>query len=102
MRLTAVSRLVNFLTGVTPGRLFQTATSRSAGQAMVSSASSFWLEKLSNGVAVAAAASSGVACAVMLFSESIVNVMVILLFSAIFAVITVIARICLKSKAILL
>jgi len=42
----------------------------------------FWLLKLSNGVAVAAAASSGVPCAVMLFSVSIVNVVIIVFLGA--------------------
>jgi hypothetical protein len=45
---------LNRLTGVTPGRLFQIATSRSAGQPTISPASSFWLAKESNGVAVVA------------------------------------------------
>jgi hypothetical protein len=66
IRVAAVVRSLNFLTGVTPGRLFQMATSRSAGQPAASSTSSFWLAKESNGVAVVAAASSGVPCAVML------------------------------------
>ena len=78
------------------------ATRRSAGQSSASSASSCWLLKLSNGVAVAAAASSGVACAVMLFSVSMVNVIVNLLCSALLAVITSITRNCLKRKAIVL
>src|ERR1017187_2816283 len=47
-------------------RLLQIATSRFAGQDLASSANSGWLLKRSNGVVVAAAASSGVACAVML------------------------------------
>src|ERR1017187_1311721 len=82
-RLIAVLWSLNFLTGVTPGRLFQIATSLSAGQALASSASSFWLAKESKGVVVAAAASSGVPCAVMLFSASIVNVILnLLLFRA--------------------
>src|SRR5271156_4258359 len=79
MRLAALLVLKRF-TGVTPGRLSQIATSRSNGQALASSASSCWVLKLSNGVAVAAAAaSSGLPCAVMLFSWSMVNVIVILL-----------------------
>src|ERR1039457_2953938 len=80
MRATAALLLLKLSTGVTPVRLFQMATSRSDGHALANSASSFWLEKLSNGVVVAAAASSGVACAVMLFSLSIVNGIVNLLF----------------------
>jgi len=90
------------LSATTPGRLFQVATRRSVGHALASSASSYSVLKLSNGVVVAAAAASGVACAVMLFSESIVNVMVNLLFcSALFAVITWITPKCLKGKAFL-
>jgi hypothetical protein len=65
-RLIAVLWSLNFFTGVTPGRLFQMATSLSAGQALASCANSCSLVKLSNGVAVAAAAASGVPCAVML------------------------------------
>src|ERR1017187_4935949 len=93
---------LNFLTGVTPGRLFQTACSLSAGHWAASSASSFWLLKLANGVAVAAAASSGAPCAVVLFSLSMVNVIWSSPFSALIAVITSITPICLKSKVILL
>jgi hypothetical protein len=52
---------LNFFTGVTPGRLFQIATSRSAGHFAIRLASSFWLAKVSKGVVVVAAASSGVA-----------------------------------------
>src|SRR5579862_881559 len=78
------------------------ATSRSADQVLASSASYCWLMKLSKGVAVAAAASSGVPCAVMLLSLSMVNVILDLLFSALFAVITWITPNCLKGKAILL
>jgi len=81
MRLAAVGRSLNFLTGVTPGRLFQMATSRSAGHAAASSVSSFWLAKVSNGVAVAATASSGVPCAVMLLSVSIVKVVIVVFLS---------------------
>src|ERR1019366_9789794 len=57
MRLASALLLLKLSTGVTPVRLFQIATRRSAGQALASSASSFWLPKLSNGVAVGAAAS---------------------------------------------
>jgi hypothetical protein len=52
IRVAAVVRSLNFLTGVTPGRLFQMATRRTAGQPATSSASSCWLVKVSNGVAV--------------------------------------------------
>src|ERR1039457_2650976 len=84
MRLAAALWSLNFLTGCTPGRLLQIATSRFAGQDLASSANSGWLLKLSNGVVVAAAASSGVACAVMLLWVSIVKVVIVIcpLFSA--------------------
>jgi len=49
MRLAAVLGLLNPLTGSTPGRLFQRATRRSAGQPAISSASSFRLAKKSKG-----------------------------------------------------
>src|ERR1039458_7255398 len=75
-RLMAVLRSVNFFTGVTPGRLFQTARSLSAGHWAARSANSCWLAKESNGVAVAAAASSWVANALMLLSLSMVNVFI--------------------------
>lgn len=54
MRLAAVLVLLNPFTGFTPGRLFHTATRRSVGQAAASSASSFWLAKVSKGAAVTA------------------------------------------------
>src|ERR1039457_1884949 len=78
MRLAAALWSLNFLTGCTPGRLLQIATSRFAGQDLASSANSGWLLKLSNGVVVAAAASSGVACAVMLLWVSIVKVVIVI------------------------
>src|ERR1019366_1624058 len=102
MRLAAALLVLKRFTGVTPGRLFQMPSRRSAGQAEASSANSLRLAKVSKGVAVAAAASSGVPCAVMLFSLSIVNVIWDSPFSAVIAVITSIAPKCLKSKAILL
>src|SRR5580704_1042608 len=77
MRATAVLRSWNFRIGWTPGRLLQIAMSRLAGQDCASSAKSGWLLKLSNGVAAVAAASSGVACAVMLLSGSIVKIVII-------------------------
>src|SRR5580704_5363309 len=77
MRATAVLRSWNFRIGWTPGRLLQIAMSRLAGQDCASSANSGWLLKLSNGVAAVAAASSGVACAVMLLSGSIVKIVII-------------------------
>lgn len=87
-RLIAVLWSLNFFTGVTPGRLFQMATSLSAGHWVANSANSCSVLKLSKGVVVAAAASSGVPCAVMLFSLSMVNVMLNLLCAALGAVIT--------------
>ena len=74
MRLAAALAFLKLFTGFTPGRLFQMATSRSAGQPAASSAKSFWLANESNGVVVVAAASSWVPNAVMLLSELIVNV----------------------------
>src|ERR1022692_2817184 len=82
MRLTAVLVLLKLSTATTPARLFQIATRRSGGQAAANSASSFWLAKVSNGVVVVAAASSGVPNAVMLFSLSIVKVVIIVLLGA--------------------
>src|ERR1022692_1204268 len=76
IRLMAVFRSLNFLTAVTPGRLFHTARSLSAGQWAARSANSCWLAKESNGLAVAAAASSWVANTLMLFSLSMVNVFI--------------------------
>src|ERR1035438_4416549 len=73
IRLTAVLELLKLSTATTPARLFQIATNRSAGQVAANSASSFWLAKVSNGVVVVAAASSGVPNAVMLLSLSIVE-----------------------------
>ena len=89
IRLAAVLVFLNVFTGATPGRLFQMATSRSAGQPATISASSFWLAKESKGVALAAAASSLEPNAVIVFSLSIVNVvMIILLCAALCAAIT--------------
>src|ERR1039457_2347894 len=64
------------LRATTPGRLFHVATRRSGGQALARSANSCWLAKESNGVAVAAAASSGMANTLMLLSLSMVNVFI--------------------------
>src|ERR1017187_2477506 len=101
MRLTAVLVLLKLSTATTPARLFQIATRRSAGHPAASSASSFWLAKVSNGVVFVAAASSGVPNAVMLFSLSIVRVvMYFLLGATLCAVITWITPKCLKRKAI--
>jgi hypothetical protein len=101
IRPTAVLVFLKLSTATTPARLFQIATRRSAGQAAASSASSFWLAKVSNGVVLVAAASSGVPNAVMLLSLSIVNVVIIvLLVATLCAVNTWITPKCLKSKAI--
>ena len=56
-----------FLTGFSPGRLFRTANRRSAGQAAANSDSSCSLAKMSNGVCVAADASSVVENATISF-----------------------------------
>src|SRR5712692_8459556 len=61
----AIFVVLKLFTGVTPGRLFQMATSRSSGQGRAKLKSSFWPAKVSNGVVVVAAASSGVANALM-------------------------------------
>jgi uncharacterized RDD family membrane protein YckC len=76
IRLTAALRLVNFLTGfrssngATPAKLFQASTSRDAGHSAVSLASSFALENDCDSLAPFWSPAS----AVMLLSESIVNV----------------------------
>src|SRR5260370_6334090 len=75
--LTADFRSVNFLTGVRPGIPFQTSISRLAGHLVARSASSCWLPNISP---------SKSACwlprALMLFSASIVNVVILLLLTA--------------------
>src|SRR5450755_2191711 len=73
MRVAAAWLSLNFWIGCTPGRLFQIATSRVAGQDLASLANSCCRVKVSNGLAVVAAASSGVECAMMLLSVSIVK-----------------------------
>jgi hypothetical protein len=101
MRLVAALPLLNPFTGFTPGRLFQMATKRSAGQAAASSSSSFLLAKDWAPVPTAASACSGVGKAVMLLSASIVNVVTIVLLGAtLCAVTTWITPKCLKCKAI--
>src|ERR1017187_5104618 len=103
MRLAAALLLLKLSTGVTPVRLFQIATRRSVGHALASSASSFWLEKLSKGVCVAAEASSGVENATISFVSLIVNVVILnLLGAALCAVITSITLLGSEGKAILL
>src|ERR1700677_3982206 len=101
IRLMPALLLLNLCTGVTPGRLFQMATMRSADQALASSASSCWPLKLSNGVVVVVAASSGVPYTEMLLSVSMVNFILNLLGATLCAVITSITRIELNRKAIL-
>src|ERR1019366_180954 len=88
IRPAATLALLKLFTGFTPVRLFQMATTRSAGQPAASSARSFWLAKVSNGVVVVAAASSWVANAVMLFCSSIVNVFIIVLLCATLCAVT--------------
>jgi hypothetical protein len=102
MRVAAALRSLNFRIGWTPGRLLQIESSRLAGQDLASSANSYWLLKLSKGVVIVAAASSGVACAVMWLSVSIVKVVIfVVLCSARFAVNTWITPHGWKGKAIL-
>jgi len=55
---------------VTPGRVFRPARTLSAGQPAIRSAHSGWLEKLSQGVLRAAAASAGLAPTLMWFAWS--------------------------------
>jgi hypothetical protein len=73
----AALRVVNFLTGFTPGRLFQISTNRSVGQSAASLPSSFSL--------LNCCALSGIAApdsmAAMLFSLSIVKCIVVFLLS---------------------
>jgi hypothetical protein len=66
--VNAAVALSILFTGWMPGRLFQMATKRTGCQVPASWASSFRVAKVSKGVSVVAAASSGVLNAVMLFS----------------------------------
>src|ERR1017187_254534 len=77
MRATAALVLLKLSTGVTPVRLLKIETSRSAGHALASSTSSFWLLKLSKGVAVAAAASSWLENATISFVSLVGKVVII-------------------------
>jgi hypothetical protein len=76
MRRTAVGRLVNFLTGwrsskgTTPAKLFQTSIMLVPGQSVASLVSYFSVAKSCWGSALTGTP----ACAMMLFSESMVNV----------------------------
>src|ERR1022692_546981 len=72
MRLAAVLGSFSFFAGFSPGKVVRIASRRSARPALASSASSCSLANVSKGVVVVAAASSAVACAVTLFSESMV------------------------------
>jgi hypothetical protein len=81
IRVIPIWRLVNFLTGfrlskgATPAKLFQMSTRRDVGHYAVSLASSFAVENDCDSPATV----GGPVCATMLFSESIVNVGMILL-----------------------
>src|SRR5437868_4679870 len=74
IRFTAVWRLVNFRTGLTPGRLFQISTRREAGHFAASFARSVALRKRS--VSGLLSASVAEANAVMLLSRSIVKMVI--------------------------
>ncbi len=73
IRATARFRLVNFLTGTTPGKLFQISISRGPGHWAASLPSSFGLLKVSIPSALPSVCFKE-AWKVMLLSESIVNV----------------------------
>jgi len=77
MRPMAVWRSWNFWTGLTPGKRFQMATSRAAGQGALRSASSCWLVKVTQGGGAEAGASSGVPPATISFCWLSVKVMVL-------------------------
>jgi hypothetical protein len=101
MRQAAALALLNPFTGSTPGRLFQTATKRSAGQGR-QFCQFLSLVKAWASAPTAASAWSGVGKAVMLLSVSIVNVVIIVLLGAtLCAVITWITPVADTSKAIL-
>jgi hypothetical protein len=106
IRATAIARVSNFLTGfssvkgATPAKLFQTSTKRSAGQPAAQPASSSELTKGCAPAAITASAWSRVANAVMLFSVSMVNVVIVYSPVRGIRVHTWITRIPLKSKAI--
>lgn len=98
--LVAATLLVlNRFTGATPGRQFQVATIRSGGHPAIRSASSWRLLNVSNGVVVAAAASSAVANALIAVSWSIVKLVIIVSpWPRSARLMTWITRKCLKSK----
>jgi hypothetical protein len=101
MRLTAVWRSLNFLTGLTPGRLFQISTSREAGQSAASLCRPDSFRKRS--AFVTASASCTVAWAVMLFeSFSIVRIFMVFCPLRGSAALTSITRVARLSKAIVL
>jgi hypothetical protein len=81
IRPTATRRLVNLSTGCTPGRLFQTSTRRPPGHLSASAANSSWLVKVSVPSPLPWL-SFREAKAVMLFSESIVNTVMLFLSDA--------------------
>src|SRR5260370_30036758 len=76
IRLTAALREVNFLTGVTPARLFQISIERAAGHETASLPRSSWELKYSASSMREALASLIEAKAVMLFSGSMVKVVI--------------------------
>src|SRR5216684_4041924 len=101
IRAAAVFRSVNFFTGLTPGRLFQTSTTRTEGQLAASSARSLWLPKRS-ALGAPSAACFCEAQALMLLVSSIVKVFILLSpCRGLAAVITFIALVGETSKSIL-
>src|ERR1017187_1858363 len=76
IRLTAVLRLVNLRTGVTPGRLFQISISRVPSQLAANFPNS---ASVVNCPVPSGSPATAVACAVMLSSRSIVNVVMFVL-----------------------
>jgi len=79
MRVIAVLRSVNLLTGVKPGSPFHTATNRASGQSCVTCASSSILLNRAALGAVFCSASIRESNAITLFSLSIVNLFILLL-----------------------
>jgi hypothetical protein len=72
----AVFWLVNFLTGVTPGSVFQMPTNRAPGQVLAKAIHSASLWKVSKGVVLFAAASSGLANATISLYSVMVYVVI--------------------------
>jgi hypothetical protein len=103
IRLIAVLVSLNFLIGFTPGRLFQMATSLSLAHAVASSVNSWWVLKLSNGVAVLVAAASALSNTTISLASLMVNVfMIVSPLRRCFAVTTWITLQSFQSKLILL